>query len=221
MLVQISAGTGPIECGIAVDKIFRALVEETTNAKLPKSFTIADGATFKNIQIIKVVKMDPQYGSKQDAFRSILFETDDKSFYELSGKSICWHCESPVRIGHKRKNWYVNVTIIPDVEDISFDDDELQIEFFHSGGKGGQNVNKVETGVRLIHQPTGISVESTVERTQMANRRDAYNKLCDIFKQMKQDAINNQKNAAWEAHYDLERGNPVRTYNGMNAKRKK
>lgn len=100
---------------------------------------------------------------------------------ELEG-SIQWICRSPFRPNHKRKNWFVDVSVIPEVENVC-KEQEIRFERFHSGGKGGQNVNKVETGVRLIHIPTGITVTSTSERSQWANKKDALNKLNVILEQ--------------------------------------
>ena len=64
------------------------------------------------------------------------------------------------------------------------EDMKLRFETFCSGGKGGQHVNKVETGVRIIHVPTGISVVSTEARTQHMNKKLAMNRLCDILADM-------------------------------------
>ena len=74
-----------------------------------------------------------------------------------------WICKSPYRPGHKRKNWFVDVSIIPEVDmvDETITPDKIKIEKFHASGPGGQNVNKVETGVRVTHIPTGITVSST------------------------------------------------------------
>jgi peptide chain release factor 1 len=66
----------------------------------------------------------------------------------------------------------ITVTVMPELEavDIKINPSELRTDVFRSGGKGGQNVNKVESGVRLTHLPTGIAVACTTERSQMMNK---------------------------------------------------
>ena len=110
----------------------------------------------------------------------------------------------------------VNVSVIPEIEleHIEISDEDIHMERFHSGGKGGQNVNKVETGVRLTHLPTGITVTSTAERTQAMNRADAMRKLKAVLARMERASKAGQKNLAWREHTRLQRGNPVRVYRG-------
>lgn len=100
-------------------------------------------------------------------------------------------------------------------------DQEIRFDRFHCGGKGGQNVNKVETGVRLIHIPTGITVTSTSERSQYANKKEALNKLNAILEQRVEYESKKQTNSAWREHNRIVRGNPVRVYEGMEFKRKR
>ena len=96
----------------------------------------------------------------------------------------------------------------------------IRFERFHSGGNGGQNVNKVETGVRLTHLPTGITVTSTAQRSQAQNRQDALRKLNAILQEKLYAAKAEQKDNAWQEHTRIVRGNPVRIYEGMGFKQK-
>ena len=190
MIVQISSGQGPAECELAVVKLYEALEKEYSDIEL----------------IQKHESRTPGCCS------SIMFSTKE----DLSGLegTIQWICESPFRPHHKRKNWYVDVSIIPEVPQICKDQD-IRFERFHCGGNGGQNVNKVETGVRLIHIPTGITVTSTAERSQLQNRKNALDKLNLILAEMEAANHAKQTNDAWREHTKIVRGNPVRVYKGM------
>ena len=127
--------------------------------------------------------------------------------------TVLWICRSPFRKNHKRKNWYVDVSVIPDMAGIP-QEREYRIEKFRSGGKGGQNVNKVETGVRVIHVPTGLSAQSTEERSQYQNRQRAMERLQEKLAKLQKEQREEQVNAAWREHSQIVRGNPVRIYEG-------
>lgn len=183
MRVQISSGQGPAECELAVAMLYEELRREAGDVRL--------------------IGCTP--GKKPGCMSSVVFETD-RDLRELEG-SVQWICKSPYRPGHRRKNWYVDVSILDQVPRIS-EERMVRFETFRSGGKGGQHVNKVETGVRAIHIPTGTAVVSTQARSQHMNKQIAMDRLCSILAEM--NAINQQKekSLAWMEHARLERGIP-------------
>jgi peptide chain release factor len=128
--------------------------------------------------------------------------------------SVQWICVSPFRPKHRRKNWFVDVSVCAEANEESFREDLIRFETFRSSGKGGQHVNKTESGVRAIYEPTGESVVIMDERSQHRNKQIAVERLRQQF-----SARNRANGDAAKAHnrleaYKIVRGDPMRVYEG-------
>lgn len=195
MILQISSGQGPVECELAVRLLFEALQKE-----------------FKAHTFEIKSKNESRFC---DGWSSVIFETSaDLAFLE---GSVEWKCQSYLRPGHKRKNWFVDVSIMPEFSGVA-EVKNVEWQFFRCGGNGGQNVNKVETGVRLIHKESGIVITCTEERSQALNRKRALEKLDSELKNLESAEKSKLDAAAWSSSNGIVRGNPVRIYEGKGFK---
>jgi len=194
MKYEISSGNSPAECELAVTKFAEYLIKNH-NSVIVNSSAGYNKGTYRSVTI----------SSKED-------------LSEFVG-SVLWICKSPYRPGHKRKNWFIDFKIIDAVKRISFDSEKVVFSTFHSGGNGGQNVNKVETGVRAIYPPTGDVTVCTDERSQYANKKRALIRLEVLVNNRYVEEQIESANYMRISHVNLERGNAVAKFEGEKFKR--
>jgi peptide chain release factor len=210
ILLQLSAGQGPVECGQAVGLALKSIEQQCREKEI-------------KLDIVEAIKM-----KERGCFKSVLLELGsgqlDPTNSVLAKKlaqswqgAMLWLCQSPFlpdrkRPKNKRKNCFFSGQMY-EVNDTQLDKG-VTFQTCRASGAGGQHVNTTDSAVRATHTATGISVRVESERSQHANKRLARALLFQKLETAKLEQMTQQEKARWQQHSEVERGNPVRTFKG-------
>ena len=198
--IQITSGRGPVECCRVVVLVMQKLIEHSNQLGLE----------------VELVEHEdgPKDGCMFSATLSVSGDCIEKLRTEWKG-SVLWVAQrNPFRPWHRRKNWFVGVHFFKPLTSESMNERDITYETLRSSGPGGQNVNKVETAVRAIHVPTGITVLASDMRSQNQNKKLAKERLIMKLSAIEEEKQMQQTHNVWMNHNTLERGNPVKMFKG-------
>ncbi|MCL0102032.1 peptide chain release factor 1 [Dehalococcoidia bacterium] len=200
VIVEIRAGAGGDEAGLFAADLYRMY------------------SRYASLRGWKVDVIDSN-ATGIGAFREITFELNGKGAYSALKHESGVHRVQRVpttEAGGRIHTSTATVAVMPEADDVEVNvaDEDLRIDIFHSGGHGGQNVQKVATAVRIVHKPTGITAVCQDERSQLKNKLKAMAvlraRLLDMEQRKRQEEITENRRAQVGTG---DRSEKVRTYN--------
>lgn len=193
--LQTTSGRGPAECCRVVALVLEKILKQAKDLKIKTEVLEREEGEMNRTLFSAIVFLE---GNKVD-------EIVD----EWEG-TIQWIAQSPYRIYHKRKNWFVGVNSFTPTELNEIDTRYITYQTLRSSGPGGQHVNKTESAVRATHAPSGLSVTASDQRSQIQNKKLATERLLIKLSAWNIEQAMQKAQENWNNHNSLQRGNPVK-----------
>jgi peptide chain release factor 1 len=200
VIVEIRAGTGGAEAGLFASDLFRAYTR------------------YAQLRHWKIDVMDSS-PSDQGGFNKIVFELQGKGAFSRLKYERGVHRVQRVPETEAQGRIHTStatVAVLPEADEVEvkINPDEIRTDIFHAGGHGGQNVNKVATAVRIVHEPTGLTVVCQDERSQHKNKQKAMAMLRARIYEAEQERHTDEITQTRRAQVGAaERAEKIRTYN--------
>ena len=205
-LIQFTAAKGPAECAWVVAKVVKIFIQEIQKQQcLYEIIQKENGIENGTVQSV-VIRLE---GLKLAMFLQNWLGT------------IQWIGTSTFRKYHKRKNWFIGCFEITDVKEQKLEENDIEFQAIRSSGPGGQHVNKVSSAIRAKHIPTGVQVLISESRSQHQNKKIAVERLKEKIAEQHLEELRNTEKTYWENHLSLQRGNPVKVFEGTDFKQQK